>query len=233
MIIGRLFFGKNRFITIPIAVLLGLFFFPITILLIISWFIYTKVSNKKIKIVSLTIVGFFILFLGATYISAIVNPSPPKGTKQTEETLGAEKEENIEKQPESTPTTGNQKGATLIPTAVDIEQIEVKVSRVIDGDTIEIEGGQRIRYIGIDTPESGGCFAIESTNKNKGLVEGKMIRIERDVSETDRYGRLLRYVYVGNIFVNEALLKDGYAQVYTYPPDVKYDERFLIAQKEA
>lgn len=115
----------------------------------------------------------------------------------------------------------------------------VLVARVIDGDTIEIEGGQKVRYIGIDTPETVDprkpvqCFAIEATKKNKELVEGKRVRLEKDISETDKYGRLLRYVYVDGIFVNDYLVRQGYAYASTFPPDVKYSEQFLAAQKEA
>ena len=115
----------------------------------------------------------------------------------------------------------------------------VRVIRVIDGDTIEIEGGQKIRYIGIDTPETVDprkpiqCFGIEASNKNKELVEDKSVRLEKDVSGTDKYGRLLRYVYVDDIFVNEYLIRQGFAHSSTYPPDVKYQNQFLQAQQEA
>ncbi len=113
------------------------------------------------------------------------------------------------------------------------------VIRIIDGDTIEIEGGQKVRYIGIDTPETVHpskpveCFGIEASNKNKELVEGKKIKLEKDVSETDQYGRLLRYVWIGDIFINDYLIRQGYAYASTYPPDVKYSEQFLQAQQEA
>ncbi|MGC8944459.1 MAG: thermonuclease family protein [Minisyncoccia bacterium] len=113
------------------------------------------------------------------------------------------------------------------------------VTRVIDGDTIEIENGKKVRYIGIDAPETVDprkpvqCFGIEAYKKNKELVEGKRVRLEKDVSETDKYGRLLRYVYVDKIFVNEYLVREGYAYVSTFPPDVKYQDLFLQAQREA
>lgn len=115
----------------------------------------------------------------------------------------------------------------------------VKVVRVVDGDTIEIEGGQKVRYIGIDTPETHdpkrpvGCFGKEAAAKNKELVEGKEITMEKDVSQTDRYGRLLRFVYVDNIFVNDYLVRQGYAHASTYPPDVKLAQQFKQAEQEA
>jgi micrococcal nuclease len=107
---------------------------------------------------------------------------------------------------------------------------------VIDGDTIEVEmDGQRyrVRYIGVDTPEQGEPFYADATEVNRLLVEGNTVEMERDVSETDRYGRLLRYVYMGDGMVNEELLRLGVAQVATYPPDVKYTDRFLAVQQEA
>ncbi len=115
----------------------------------------------------------------------------------------------------------------------------VLVIRVIDGDTIQIEGGSKVRYIGIDTPETVDprttvqCFGKEASAKNKELVEGKKVRLEKDVSETDKYGRMLRYVYVAELFVNETLVREGYAFSSTYPPDVKYQDLFLQAEKEA
>jgi len=121
----------------------------------------------------------------------------------------------------------------------EVETEGILVTRVIDGDTIEIEGGQKIRYIGIDTPEtvdprtSVQCYGKEASAKNKEFVEGKRVRLEKDVSETDKYGRLLRYVFVGDVFVNETLVKEGYAFSSTYPPDIKYQDRFAKAEKAA
>lgn len=115
----------------------------------------------------------------------------------------------------------------------------IKVTKVIDGDTIEIEGGQRVRYIGIDTPETVHpsklvqCFGREASAKNKELVEGKTVELEKDISETDKYGRLLRYVYAGGTFVNQYLITEGYAHSSTYPPDIKYQNQFTEAEKEA
>lgn len=110
-----------------------------------------------------------------------------------------------------------------------------KVARVLDGDTLELEGGRKVRYIGIDAPEStkNTCFGEESTNKNKELVEGKKVRLEKDVSDIDKYGRLLRYVYVEDQFINDVLVREGYAAAFTYPPDVKFQEQFKEAEKEA
>jgi len=120
----------------------------------------------------------------------------------------------------------------------------ITVSRVIDGDTIELNTGEKLRYIGIDTPEINfgkdpECFAIQAKEFNKKLVENKVVKIEKDVSEKDKFGRLLRYVYVENesttstIFINDYLVRQGYAIVSTYPPDIAHIEDLLTAQQEA
>lgn len=122
---------------------------------------------------------------------------------------------------------------------------KVRVLRVIDGDTIEIEDAdkvaKKVRYIGIDTPETvdprrgAQCFGKEASDKNKELVQGKEIYLEKDVSEVDKYGRLLRYIYLesSDLSVNEQLVADGYAVSSKYPPDVKYQEKFKAAEEEA
>lgn len=110
------------------------------------------------------------------------------------------------------------------------------VTKVIDGDTIELEGGQKVRYIGIDTPELKGdeCYAKQARDKNKELVEGKRVKLQKDISETDKYGRFLRFVYNENgDFINNILVQEGYATVATYPPDVSYQELFQKSQQEA
>ena len=114
--------------------------------------------------------------------------------------------------------------------------VQAQVVRVIDGDTIEVSiGGKlyKVRYIGIDTPETGEWMAPEATAKNEELVGGKIVGLEKDVSETDRYGRLLRYVWVGDLMVSAELVWLGCAQVSTYPPDVKYTDCFLRLQRDA
>mgnify|MGYP000036803361 CR=1 FL=1 len=108
--------------------------------------------------------------------------------------------------------------------------------RVIDGDTIVVllnGREEKVRLIGIDTPEKGRHYFEEATKKIASFVLGKEVRLEKDVSERDKYGRLLRYVYVGSIFVNAELVRLGYAMVYTYPPDVKYADYFVKLQHEA
>lgn len=121
----------------------------------------------------------------------------------------------------------------------DINGEKMKVVRVVDGDTVKLENGKVVRYIGIDTPETVDprkpiqCFGKEVSSKNKELVEGKEVTLVKDVSETDKYGRLLRYVYIDNTFVNDYLVKNGYAHSSSYPPDIKYQEQFKKSEEEA
>ena len=135
------------------------------------------------------------------------------------------------------------------------------VVKVVDGDTIEVEKDgkdYKVRYVGMDTPETvdphrpDGCFGHEASDENKKLLEGKQVVLEKDVSETDKYGRLLRLVYLplddkplnvsssidsseqdSYLFVNDYLVREGFAKVLTYPPDVKFSARFTQAQQEA
>jgi micrococcal nuclease len=124
---------------------------------------------------------------------------------------------------------------------------EATVTRVIDGDTIEVVlKGETftVRYIGIDTPETKApdtpieFMGPEAEAANAGLVDGATVYLERDVSETDQYGRLLRYVWLdrgdkGWLLVNLRLVERGFAQVSTFPPDVRYQDLFVAAQRTA
>lgn len=129
--------------------------------------------------------------------------------------------------------------ACLTPTINISDKQTVLVTRVIDGDTIEIEGKIKVRYIGINTPELHDpkkpieCFGQTASDENKKLIEGKEVYIQKDISETDKFKRLLRYVWVGDIFVNDYLVRQGFAQVSTFPPDVKFQQQFIEAQTEA
>lgn len=118
-----------------------------------------------------------------------------------------------------------------------------EVVRVVDGDTIVVKYNgvdEKVRLIGIDTPES--VHADESKNTEEGvlvsdytkkMLTDKKVGLEFDVSKRDKYGRLLAYVYLDGEMYNKILLKEGYARVATYPPNVKYVDEFVKLQKEA
>ena len=105
-----------------------------------------------------------------------------------------------------------------------------KVIEVIDGDTIIIEGGYHVRYIGIDSPEKHEPFYSEAKRINEDLVEGKVVKLQKDISDQDKHGRMLRYIYIDEIFVNAEIVRMGYANASAYPPDVKY-QIFLDAME--
>ena len=117
---------------------------------------------------------------------------------------------------------------------------EAIVQRVVDGDTVVLSSGERIRYIGMDTPELHHprkpveAYGREAMEFNRRLVEGKKVRLEFDVERHDRYGRVLAYVYLPEgTFVNAELVRQGYARLLTIPPNVKYADLFVKLQKEA
>jgi len=110
----------------------------------------------------------------------------------------------------------------------DIEQ--ALVVRVIDGDTIELQDGRRVRYLGIDTPETGEYYAAEATTRNKELVENKVVELQSGKRDQDEYGRFLRYVYVNGVFVNAELVAQGYATAYIFDPDERYSQ--ILVQLE-
>lgn len=181
-------------------------------------------SNVKFKflLVSsiLLISGLVLFFVGFNQVSGSLNTS--------NEVVQEKVRPN---QPQTTATS-------------EIKGEEVEVLRVVDGDTIVLSTGEKVRYIGVDTPETVdprravGCFGKEASNENRKLVEGRSVLLAKDISDKDQFGRLLRLVYLkqndGNlVFVNDYLIRNGFAKASTYPPDVKFATQFVEAEKEA
>jgi micrococcal nuclease len=122
------------------------------------------------------------------------------------------------------------------------ERTNAYVTSVTDGDTIRVRSRGRtldVRLIGIDTPESVApgapvqCFARAAARFTTRELEGERVRLEFDLERRDRYGRTLAYVWRGEELFNETLVREGYAFVTTYPPNVRYEDVFLAAQREA
>jgi micrococcal nuclease len=120
--------------------------------------------------------------------------------------------------------------------------VAAEVTRVVDGDTVEATVGgtvEDIRYIGLDTPESVApgepveCFGRRAAAFNRRLVEGRIVRLVFDQERRDRYGRLLAYVYLGDEFVNAALLRRGYARTLTIAPNDRFAGLFARLEREA
>lgn len=117
--------------------------------------------------------------------------------------------------------------------SVQLSDTDYFVKEVIDGDTLILSNNERVRLLGINTPEHDQYYFAEAREVLELLVLGKKIKLERDITDRDVYGRLLRYVFRDNLFVNEEMVKRGFANTFTFPPDVKYTEKFLEAEKWA
>ncbi|MDE0327556.1 MAG: thermonuclease family protein [Anaerolineaceae bacterium] len=132
--------------------------------------------------------------------------------------------------------TATEEQATLPPTPTPPVGEQARVLRVIDGDTIEValnRRNRRVRYIGINTPERDEPCSNAATAANRRLVGGRSVTLVRGAEETDRYGRLLRHIYVGDTHVNEALVRDGFAENFVWEPNTRFAERFRALEAEA
>ncbi|MDD5347606.1 MAG: thermonuclease family protein [Candidatus Omnitrophica bacterium] len=145
------------------------------------------------------------------------------------------------------------KGKVSVPFGKTFSYDDILVTRAVDGDTLVLENGERVRLIGIDTPEIHESRKLHRDSERSGrdirtikamgeksfaftrnLVEGKRVRLEFDVEKNDRYDRLLAYVYLPDgTFVNAEIIKQGYASLMTYPPNVKYVDLFKQLYAEA
>jgi micrococcal nuclease len=119
-------------------------------------------------------------------------------------------------------------------------EMRVTVKRVVDGDTFETASGDKVRMIGVDTPETVKPnhpvepYGKEASAYTKQLLTGKQVLLRFDVEPRDKYGRLLAYVYLPDgTFVNEILVREGYARILTIPPNVRHADLFLQAEREA
>lgn len=217
-----------------IRIILIVVFLPI----VLVWYIWAKTDwtkrNKWIATIALAVVFLFVLISDSSDKSTSDSASSQK-TKEQSQAIEVVSPKGEGTQQQSTqPELQNAE----LQTAEKAEDV-FKVSHVVDGDTIKLENGKVVRYIGIDTPETVDprkpiqCFGKEASNKNKEMVEGKEVRLVKDVSETDKYGRLLQYVYVGDVFVNDYLVQNGFAHSYSYPPDIKFQDQFRKSEEEA
>lgn len=220
----QLFSGKLRFITYPLMVILWIII-PFTGVAFFIYFVRKKVRSKKLRMSLYSLAGLVVLFGISMFVTGDVDKS-----------LEYLRNFNSEKQVAGVTTETKTQHETVA--SVVLPEFAV-VTRVIDGDTIELENGETVRYIGINTPEtvdprrSVECFGEEASQKNKELVLNKTVRLEKDISDTDRYGRYLRYVYIGDVMVNEVLVSEGFAFSSSYPPDIKYQDVFHEAENDA
>jgi len=113
------------------------------------------------------------------------------------------------------------------------EKTTFLVTKVVDGDTIDIETGERVRFVCIDTPERGDFYYKEAKDFLTNYILNKEVKLVKDITEKDRYGRILRYVYLEDEFVNGILVEKGYAKVYRYNPDVTLCDDLSVLERKA
>jgi len=188
----------------------------------------TEKTKKLFVAMGLLLVGYFF----GDFI-ARVNNSPLNTKVEPEQILSGS---TCSQQKDDTANSKTKDNLNLKNKNFDLKEGEVKY--VIDGDTIILTNGEKVRYIGIDTPERGECWYRQAKDFNRKLVAGKKVRLETDKSNRDRYQRLLRYVYVNNQkgvekFVNLELIKAGLARAKEYKPDVKYHFQLQEAENYA
>ena len=116
----------------------------------------------------------------------------------------------------------------------------IQVAHAVDGDTVQLISGDYVRYIGIDTPEEFDprkpvqCYAKEAADENRRLVQGQYVVIQKDVTERDKYGRLLGYIYLSDgTFVNKLLVEEGFAFEYYYKPDISKSNELKAVEATA
>lgn len=110
---------------------------------------------------------------------------------------------------------------------------DARVKFIVDGDTLVLEDGRKVRLLGIDTPEVGEVYYDEATDRLRELVDGRDVILKRDISNTDKYGRILRHIYLEDVWINAQMIEEGYAKMVTYPPDVFHIDAFRQLQRDA
>lgn len=142
-------------------------------------------------------------------------------TKSKSSSTSSDNIEELNNQKEETPEPGEQTDS-------------LKVTYIVDGDTLDISTGERVRLICIDTPERGEYYYSEASDYLESLALNKEVDLVKDKSETDRYGRLLRYIYLKDrTFVNELIVKNGYARAYPYGSDITLCPQIQEAEQYA
>lgn len=241
--------AKHKKIIIPVAIILGLSFWPLAIGILLAWLVYKFVGHKKLKYAGIVAILLPTFLINTVWSKTLFSPnsyknSPKVNSVQTPTPSPSENIKGAQVFPTSTvtftPTTLSTPTSTLFPKGT-----QVNIDYVVDGDTIKVlmnGNTETIRLIGIDTPEVVDprkpvqCFGREASNKAKEILNNKTVYLESDPTqgERDKYQRLLRYVWLeDNTNFNKLMISEGYAHEYTYAVPYKYQTEFKQAEKEA
>jgi|Napbiome12C3dose_1001474.scaffolds.fasta_scaffold00001_72 micrococcal nuclease len=244
-----LFAGKRKLLSIPILGILFLLFLPIAIGLGLGYLVYKKIGNSKLKYSLMVIILLFTFSMGSVWITAMVSPTKPIQTQ--EQTTQTQVTPTQQEQVSKTEMIKEVKEQTKTPTPTvenspKKDKQEAKVVKVIDGDTLDASFNgktERIRFIGVNTPETVDprkpveCFGERASVVAKENLSGETIWLESDSSQSDRdkYNRLLRYVWTDDATVDfgKVMIATGFAYEYTYDTPYKYQKEYKQAQKEA
>ncbi|MGG5252423.1 thermonuclease family protein [Neobacillus sp. SM06] len=248
------------------STILGVLGIGIAIWGIYAWIKNRKAGNRaKVPIIA-AIIGIFLAFGG--FSSTGNQPDVVKEKKQDSEKISSanerakeaakeagakqQAEEQAKKEEEAKQQAAEKAKQEAAQkeqqTAASLGLVAATISRVVDGDTVQLSTGQKVRLIGVNTPESTTrheTYGKEASNYTTNKLEGKQVWLQKDVSETDRYGRLLRIIWLSiptndmdeneirTKMFNADLVLNGYAEPSTYPPDVKYSDVFVKFAREA
>ncbi|PIU03405.1 hypothetical protein COT44_03100 [Candidatus Shapirobacteria bacterium CG08_land_8_20_14_0_20_39_18] len=231
----------GKILLIFFVAILSLVFFPIAIGIGVGFLVHKRTTGPRLKYFLLTVIALLTLFFGSAWVEALNSPTKPESASPTPVVEGIKTELN--------PTLILTAVPTGIPSSTPIpvsDRQEARVTRVIDGDTIDVLFNgktERIRFIGINTPETVDprkpveCFGKEAYRVTNENLMGQMVLLESDSSQTnrDKYNRLLRYVWKdnGTVDFGKVLIATGYAYEYTYDVPYKYQKEYKQAQKEA
>lgn len=233
------FYNKEWFMWVMLIV-----FAPVGI-----WLLYKNPKYKNGLKIGISVVAIIIFFNTLSGFNKGFSDGKEQKKKDISvETVTKTNDDTSKTQANSSNTQNTDTSTTAPSNSLESKLEKAKVIRVVDGDTIEIDGGQKVRFIGMNTPESTTKhepYGEEASNYTKSQLDGKTIWLEKDTSDKDKYGRLLRYIWlevptkenddneIRTKMFNAILVINGYAQVATYPPDVKYQEYFVKYNSEA
>ena len=215
--------------TKPIWAVVKAIVFVIFLPLALIWYVWNRTAwkkqNKWIATAVIAVVFLFIFTVGR-------DGQPKTETESAAKIASLEKELEAEKKKNATPPVAEKVAAVPVEETATVE-------RAVDGDTLKLSDGRVVRLIGIDAPETVDpekpvqCFGKEASAEAKKLLTGHAVKLVKDVSQVDKYDRLLRYVYLGDTFVNDFLVRQGFARADNFPPDEKFKTQLKQAQDEA